>query len=103
MIGGGYGYNFLPTDGFQTIGFTLGSILLIYVFIKIKIQSKRESSFLNYTDLNKLDLLLQPKNEEITKVEPNRLPFTNYSFSFTRFFLWGMVLLLSIGASLSFS
>ncbi len=82
MIGwGSLGYGFMPKDDFETIGFLLCSLLLIYIFFRVRSKRKKGVKYATIVDPSQVDVLMQPRNEELLNINSDKLPFVGQNIS----------------------
>lgn len=85
-----------PTELFDSSVLMFSALFLIYVFFTVRSQRKKNIEFVTPLDIDRVDVLMQLKNDELKNYRSDKLPFTNQSFSFLKLILWTLGLLVLI-------
>lgn len=85
-----------PMELFDSSILIFCALFLIFVFFRVRSQRKKNLEVVTSIDFTKVDVLMQPQNDELSHFNSDKLPFVNKNFSFLKFFLWGIGLMFGV-------
>lgn len=85
-----------PIELFDSSVLMFSALFLVYVYFRVRSQRKKNIEIVTSIDAKRVDILMQPQNNELRNYNSDKLPFTDQNFTFLKLFLWLLSLLVIV-------